>query len=96
MTSPFSSLLGMQGQKFSIERNDKIVATSKGLSNREKFGRKYIGFMPGTDIVTEDWLINSSSERFYVEDTETSYYHGRPHQLKAYYLTDVEYKTKMQ
>lgn len=92
MNSPFNTLLQQNGQPYNVERNSQIVSSLTGLSNREKVTqRAYIGFPPGSDIRPNDWLINSVGERFYVKDTITDYFMKSPNQLKAFYLTEVEF-----
>ena len=87
-------LMANQGQSFQVERNGAIIATLQGLANREKATNlKYIGFYPDYDIVAGDWVINSVNERFFVKDTSTAYFQSQPHQLKAYYLTEVEFNS---
>lgn len=79
--------------EYAIDRNETIVNTIKGLPNHEKStGLPYVGFEPGTDIRTGDWLINPLNERFYVRDAKTTFFQGQPHSLNAYYLTESEYK----
>ena len=92
VTSPFTMLLQQSGQSYDIERNSQIMFSLTGLSNHEKATQKaYVGFPPGSDIKIGDWLINSAGERFYVKDTVTDYFMKNPNQLKAFYLTEVEF-----
>ena len=92
VTSPFAMLLQQSGQSYDVERNSHIIFSLTGLSNHEKSTQKaYIGFPPESDIKTGDWLINSAGERFYVNDTVTDYFMKNPNQLKAFYLTEVEF-----
>lgn len=79
------------GINYSVQRQLEQDRTEKGLINREKStGRAYIGFMPGTDIKTGDTLINPSGDVFYIIETLTDSFQGKPHQLKAYYQTERE------
>ena len=92
MKSKLLSFLEVHGIKFRVERNGKPAREFDGLFNHEKFTRRqYIGFVPKTDVKPGDWLINSSDERFYVEDIKTDYEMQQPFELKAYYLTEVEH-----
>lgn len=94
-TSPFQMLLKQQGQLYKIERNSQTISTLDGLPNHEKSTHKpYIGFTPGSDVVTGDWLINSVGERFYVKDTITDFFMQKTNQLKAFYLTENEFKNQ--
>ena len=94
MISPFSSVLRLGGNKFTVERDGQIVAELDGLSNKDESGRHYIGFAPGAGVRINDWLINSSGDRFYVDDVKTAYFMGKPHVLNAYYSTETEHKAK--
>ena len=84
------------GQKFTIEREGIATAELDGLSNHDKRGRRYVGFYPNADVQPKDWIIDSSGKRYYVLDTEVTSFQKKPHQLKAYTLTDVEYSEKGQ
>lgn len=82
-----------QGILFHIERNGAKISTAKGLPNHEKStGKQYIGFLPETSVMPDDWLINPNGEKFFVEDVQSSYAFGEFQQYKAFYLTEVEYK----
>ena len=94
-TSPFQMLLKQQGQLYKIERNSQTISTLDGLPNHEKSTHKqYIGFTPGSDVMAGDCLINSVGERFYVKDTVTDFFMQKPNQLKAFYLTENEFKNQ--
>lgn len=89
LLSAFSSMM----IEFGVERNKNIISAHKGLPNHEKStGYAYIGFEPGTDIKVGDWMINPMNERYYVRDTKTTFFQGKPHTLNAYYLTESEYE----
>lgn len=97
MRNPFISFLKRHGQKYSIERNGEIVFEIDGLPNHETTtGRQYIGFMPGSDVLANDWLINTVGERFYVSDVKTTFVLKEPHCLNAYYLTEFEQQKSLQ
>lgn len=89
----FETFLQIDSQKFSVERNGKIIACYDGLANSYN-GKNYIGFRPGTDVQPGDWIINSSGERFYVNDRETDSVHGKPNELKIFYDTEAVYNKK--
>lgn len=92
--TPAQQLISERGITFKVERNGTIILEVKGLPNHESAtSRKYVGFMPGTDVKTGDWIINPANERFYVEDTMTSYFLKQESDLKAYYQTSAEYKS---
>lgn len=92
--TPAQTFINQRGIIFRIERNGCIVSNLKGLPNHEQSTSKaYIGFLPGSDVVVGDWLINPSNERFYVQDTITDYFMGTASQLKAYYQTVSEYNS---
>lgn len=91
----FESFLETQGLDMQIERCGEIVATAPGLPNREKAtNRRYIGFRPGTDIKIDDVVINPAKERFYIIETQASYFQKQQEQIKAFYMTEVEKKTE--
>lgn len=92
--TPAQTFIKQRGINFRIERNGCIISDLKGLPNHEQSTSKaYIGFLPGSDVVVGDWLINPSNERFYVHDTITDYFMGTVSQLKAYYQTVFEYNS---
>ncbi len=84
--------LQQNGISYSVERSGTLIHRSlTGLPNAEKnTGKKYIGFMPGTDIQPSDILINPAGETIYITDTQTHFIHQEPYQLKAYYQTKYE------
>lgn len=93
MRNPFFTLLQRTGQPYQVERNGTILATHDGLSNRTNGTLKdYVGFMPGTDVQPNDWLINQFGERFYVQDTKTTVFMKEPHEIQAFTLSKVEYE----
>lgn len=93
--SPAQTFITDRGIIFKVERNSIIVLEEKGLPNHEKAtSKKYIGFMPRTDVKSGDWLINPANERLYVKDTITSYFLGEESELKAYYQTFAEYQSE--
>ena len=93
-TSPFQMLLKQQGQLYKIERNSQTISTLDGLPNHGNSHKQYIGFTPGSDVMAGDCLINSVGERFYVKDTVTDFFMQKPNQLKAFYLTENEFKNQ--
>ena len=94
---PAHQFINDNGIIFKIERNCSIITELKGLPNHEKStSKKYIGFMPDSDVQPGDWLINPSNERLFVSDTMTDFFFGEKNQLKAYYQTTVEYNSKTQ
>lgn len=94
MVNPFESILRLQGIVYQIERDGNITHATKGLINfNTSTKRKFIGVPVNTDIKVGDWLINPSGNRFYVEETETSYFSKNPASIDAFYLTEKEYKT---
>lgn len=94
-TTPFQMFLSQQGVPYNVERSSQIIFSLNGLPNHESTSKKaYIGFLPESDIQTGDWLINSVGERFYVQDTVTDFFMQKPNQLKAFYLTENEFKNQ--
>lgn len=88
-----SDFLERHGIMFDIERNGACVSSEEGLPNHEKTTHKaYIGFMPDTDIQVDDWLINDANEKFLVIDKQTQYVQGESFCLKAYTITESEYR----
>ena len=95
MINPFLTILNNAGQPYKIERNGIIVDNVQGVSNRTSdTHRNYIGFIPGTDVRPNDWLINQFDEHFFVQDTKTTTFMKEPHQLQAFILTKLEYEDK--
>lgn len=93
MHNPFLVILKNSGQSYQVERDGKIIATYQGVSNRTSDTHKnYVGFIPGTDIKPQDWLINLYNERFYVQDVKTTFFMKEPNELKAFILTKVEFE----
>lgn len=90
-----SSVLLRHGVVYSVERNNELYFTEKGLMNREQStGLRYIGFNPGVPVEIGDWLINPSGDRFYVYDKETQSPFGDPYQLKCFIRTEAEHSSK--
>lgn len=93
--TPAQQFINNRGIMFKVERNGSIVSELKGLPNRENStSRKYIGFMPDSDVQSNDWLINPANERLYVADTVTDFFHQQKSQLKVYYQTVTEHNAK--
>lgn len=93
--TPAQKFINDRGIMFKVERNGSIVSELKGLPNHEKStSRKYIGFMPESDIQMGDWIINPANERLYISDTVTDFFLQQKSQLKAYYQTVAEHNTK--
>ena len=93
--APFQTFLNQSGIMFKVERNNTVVAEIKGLPNQNKQdSRRYVGFMPGSDIQVGDCLVNPSNEKFYVVDTLTTYFFQKPSELQAYYETSAEHSAK--
>lgn len=92
--TPAQQFISERDIMFKVERNGVVILEVKGLPNHEAAtSKKYVGFMPGTDVKTGDWIINPANERFYVEDTMTSYFLKQESDLKAYYQTSAEYNS---
>jgi Mg2+ and Co2+ transporter CorA len=97
MRSSLEGFINRSGQKYQIERNNVTIAEIDGLPNHEQAtGKAYIGFMPGSDVKSGDWVINPYNEHFYITDTITTTVQKSPHSLKAYYLTVAEYQRSLQ
>lgn len=86
------------GSRFNILRNDKLITETDGLPNTEKStNQKYIGFYPNTDIQPGDWLKNKiSGDKFYILDIYSDVVKGEVFQIKAYYLTETQYKKEQE
>jgi len=94
---PFETFLRQMGIDYIVKRDSQPDRIEKGLINTEQSsGRKYIGFMPGTDILPNDVLVNPSGDLFYVIETLTDSFLKKPHQLKAYYQTKREHELTKQ
>lgn len=97
MTNPLKILLKNAGQLFDIERNGNILFSTEGILNHETTTkRKCINFLPETDIKPGDWVISSSNDKFYIEDTKTLFFQKQPNAINAYYLTEIEYQKSLQ
>ncbi len=95
---PFTRFLNTHGVDVSIERNGVKIQTIRALFNSEKdTHKKYCGFLPGTDIRPNDWILKvETGERFYVADTESQSFQGKLQQIKAFYKTETEYAKSQQ
>lgn len=94
MSVSLKSFMAHGGQKFSIERDGVILYEYMGLINYEEATKKaYVGFYPESDVKPNDWIINASNQRLYIQDVLTEIIFGKPFQLKAFYLTAVEYSS---
>ncbi len=95
--TPAQQFINSHGTIFKVERSGSIISELKGLPNHEKStSRKYIGFMPDSDVQTGDWLINLANERLFVCDTMTDFFCGEKSCLKAYYQTITEHNADIQ
>lgn len=93
--TPAQFFISERGIMYQIERNGNIIDELKGLQNfNQNTSRKYIGFMPRSNVKTGDWLINPANERLFVQDVETSFSFGEESELQAYYHTSNEYNSK--
>lgn len=92
--TPTQTFITGRGIMFRVERNGCIISEIQGLPNHEKSTSKaYVGFMPKSDVVSGDWIINPANEKLYVKDTATDFFMGEASQLKAYYQTVAEYNS---
>lgn len=81
------------GVMFDIERLGAQAGKVKGLPNHEKATNKqYIGILPDSKILKNDWLIYPDGTRIFIKDVSPSYAFGELQQYKAFYLTEAEYK----
>lgn len=91
----FVNFLNMNGITFSIERNGTCISSQVGLPQHDKTHKAYVGFSVGTDVQENDWLVNSENERFLVIDKQTEYVRSKPFCIKAFTVTENEYKNKL-
>lgn len=92
--SPAQQFINDRGIIFQVERNGTIISELKGLQNQEKTtSKKYVSFMPDSDIQIGDWIINPAQDRLFIYDTITDFFLGSKSQIKAYYQTNAEYNT---
>lgn len=97
MQARIQSFLRSMGIDYLVKRDGFNDRSERGLKNREQdTGKAFIGFMPGTDIAIGDILENPAGDIFYVVEVETQFFQGKPHQLKAFYQTEVERKAAPQ
>ena len=95
MCNPLESIIKRSGSMYSIARSNSSVTPVQGMINREQStGKRYIGFLPGTDVQVGDWLTNPSGDRFYVIDRETATFQGHPHELRCFIETEAEHRKK--
>ena len=93
--TPAQQFINDRGIMFKVERDGSIVSELKGLPNHEKStSRRYIGFIPDSDVRAGDWLVNPANERLYVSDSITDFFLQQKNQLKAYYQTVAEHNAK--
>lgn len=93
--TPAQTFIKERGIPFKIERNGNIICECQGLPNHEKTSsRPYVGFMPDSDVRSNDWIINPADQKLFVLDTMTDYFCGEPSQLKAYYETATEHNSQ--
>jgi len=87
-----NAFLVHNGISYMVERNNSIIGEYKGLiSTQQSTGRRYVAFLPETDIQPNDWLINPSGDRFYVNDKETTTFARMPHRLNCYVESEVQH-----
>ena len=92
--TPAQRLINNQGILFKIERNGSVISELKGTQNYEpSTSKRFVGFMPGSDVQPGDRLINPANERLFVYDTLTDFLNNKMNQLKAYYQTVAEYNS---
>ncbi len=90
----YENILKTFGINFKILRSDVVVSELSGIFHtEEKTGKKYVGFLPNSDVKIGDCLINPSEEKFYVTDTQTFYFKQNPCYLSAYYKTEAEHNS---
>jgi len=93
MNNPLDRFMPRFGVAYKVTRAGAEIASITGLPNEEKSPhRNYVGFYPDADICVNDILENSSNDVFYVVETKSTYFHGKPIELKAYYQTEFERK----
>lgn len=86
----FTRFLDSHGIMYNILRNGIKINTLKGLPNEDN-GKEYIGFMPDSDILEGDCLVNPAGERVIVIRKNTDYAYGKPLQISAYIIPESEY-----
>ncbi len=92
---PIQALIDTNGIMYQVERNGSIVSNLKGFPNHEKStSKKYVAFMPDSDIQHDDWIINPANERLFISDVLTSFIQGEKSHLKAYYKTMSEHNSE--
>ncbi len=95
MRNPLESIIKLSGSMYSIARGNSSVTPVQGMINREQStGKRYIGFLPCTDVQVGDLLTNPSGDRFYVIDRETATFQGHPHELRCFIETEAEHRKK--
>lgn len=69
---------------YSIYRLGNLITEADGLTNSDEDG-KYIAFLYGTDIMTDDTIQTKNGKSYTVKFTDTDDYDGEPSIIKAYY-----------
>jgi hypothetical protein len=78
------SFIERHGETFDIER-DGHQLVAKGLTNRDKRGRRFVSFYPGTDVQEGDALRGQvSGDLFKVANVERELMRGSVFQVVAY------------
>lgn len=85
--------MNLHGEKITIERAGKEIATVMGLHNSDKkTGKPKFNFYPDVDVKPGDWIIRQlSGDRYYVKDTEAVIIEKKFEGIDAYCQTAAEY-----
>lgn len=89
MQTPFMAMVNSLGTTYSIERDSKPLITLKGILNTDKMShRRYVGFLPDSDVQTGDWIVDTKGNRFFVVSTETLMVRDQPIERQCFISTN--------
>ncbi|ALB46245.1 hypothetical protein [Clostridium beijerinckii] len=92
IASQTNRLLSMHGDDFSVERNNSIIATTKGFFCSKDYPNT-IQLTSNSNVLENDWLIhNSTNRKYFVRSVKPLSKSNQVLGWMAEYLSEVEYK----
>jgi|GEM_PF-4253101 len=96
MINQFNLALKQFGVGFNVERNGSFIFKTMGIMTHEnETNKQCINFPPDADIAIGDWVICPNENKYFIEDMKLSYFMKKPNKIRSYYLTEVEFKRKI-
>lgn len=87
----FENAIRQHGVDFKLSREGAPDRMETGIKTREESsGRRFIGFIPGTDVKAGDTLLGPSGETYYVIETDIQYARNKVIQVKAFIQNEQE------